>query len=559
MHWYKTFFANIAILLTLTYLASLFNKYLLQGISRRNQSLLFIFAAILGGWVSMFFGLPLAEDVLFDLRFVPLIIAPMFVNSSSCYLLIGAGIGLSRLTFSPTAAASWVGLLNMVILGLVAAALHEVLKSRSYSSLQKNLIFLFVINVLNVVVITAFGVIPAWEYLTHIAPLTFPMSILLSLFFSLLVRDFQMDSRRQVNLREANRELAVQYEISQQQTAELEETTAALEEHTRMLQLSNQYKSEFLANMSHELRTPLNSMLILSQLLAENRNKTLPPEEVSYAEMIHSSGKDLLRLINDILDFSKVEAGRLELIREPVNLNELPSILERTFHPLAQQKELAFQIQLDSGLPDIIGTDGQRLHQILTNLLSNAFKFTEKGMVTLSLRRCEQNEVVEAFRLQTERMPEGLPDLSAFGALFEPIQNWGRLPEGGRLLPLSSAAGAAAKSSLPLEEPGAAESTGTGPPPADREASRQAASEWLAFTVEDTGIGIPKEKHSFVFEAFRQADGTTSRKYGGTGLGLSISREFAKLLGGFIQLDSEVGCGSRFTLYLPYSPEPKGD
>ncbi|WP_058300295.1 ATP-binding protein [Gorillibacterium timonense] len=529
MHWYKTFFANICILLTLTYLASVFNKYLLQGFSRRTRQLLFALAAIGGGWISMFFGLPLADQVRFDLRFVPLIIAPMFVGPSYWLLVIGAGIGLSRLTFS-LSPASWVGCMNMVILGLLSAALHEWMKNKPFTFWQKNLCFVLAINGMNVIVIALFGVIPAWEYLSHIAPLTFPMSVLLSAFFSLLLRDFQMEYRRLEHLREANRELAVQYEIAQDKTDELVRTTAALEEHARMLQLSNQYKSEFLANMSHELRTPLNSMLILSQLLAENRNGALPPEEASYAEMIYSSGNDLLRLINEVLDLSKVEAGRLEMVQEAVNLTELPQILERNFQPLAQQKPIAFNLDYEPGLPDLIYTDGQRLQQILMNLLSNAFKFTEKGSVAFSIQRVSRDDVLEAFRIHAERMPEELPEMGFFGSFFE----------------TNPAVVARIQGRPQPDNPGGGSSEETDKPLPD----------WLAFTVQDTGIGIPEDKQSLVFEAFRQADGTTSRKYGGTGLGLSISREFAKLLGGFILLDSEVGRGSRFTLYLPYRTEP---
>ncbi|WP_438435134.1 ATP-binding protein [Gorillibacterium sp. sgz500922] len=531
MHWYKTFFANISILLTLTYLASVFNKYLLKGMVRRTQNLLFALAAILGGWVSMYFGLPLAENVLFDLRFVPLIIAPLFVGPSYWLIVIGAGIGLTRLTFSLTTA-SWVGCLNMTILGLVAAALHEYWRKREAGFWKKCLSFVFTINLTNVLVIAVFGVIPAGKYLTDIAVLTFPISVLLSLAFSLILRDFQLEFRRQDNLQEANYELAVQYEIAQDKTAELVRTTAALEEHAHMLQLSNQYKSEFLANMSHELRTPLNSMLILSQLLAENRAGTLPPEEVSYAEMIYSSGQDLLRLINDILDLSKVEAGRIEIIREAVNLGELPQLLERHFRPLAQQKGLAFELVFGPELPALIYTDGQRLQQILMNLLSNAFKFTEQGSVRLSIQAVDRMDVLEAFFRQADRMPERLSDFEIFGSFFEPA------PEPAPQPP-DPASGASAPSS---STPSSADSGGSSP-------------EWLALAVEDTGIGIPEDKQAIVFEAFRQADGTTSRKYGGTGLGLSISREFAKLLGGFIQLDSEPGRGSRFTLYLPYGRE----
>ncbi|HEY8432193.1 MAG TPA: ATP-binding protein, partial [Sandaracinaceae bacterium] len=145
------------------------------------------------------------------------------------------------------------------------------------------------------------------------------------------------------------------------------------------------YKSEFLANMSHELRTPLNSIAILSSLLAENREGNLTEEQVEYAQTIQSSGNDLLTLINQILDLSKIEAGRMEIQRRPVSLQDLASYAERHFRPLAAQKQLTFEVAIAPDAPPAITTDAQRLQQILTNLLSNAVKFTEQGSVRLDI------------------------------------------------------------------------------------------------------------------------------------------------------------------------------
>src|SRR5581483_2508638 len=242
--------------------------------------------------------------------------------------------------------------------------------------------------------------------------------------------------------------------------------------------LSSKYKSEFLANMSHELRTPLNSMLILSRLLAENEGGVLTSRQVEFAQTIHSAGNDLLSLINDILDLSKVEAGRMELDVGPIALADICADAERAFQPVAEQNGLEFTIELDPSLPPALISDDQRLKQILKNLLSNAFKFTHEGKVTLSISLASD-------------------------------------------------------------------------PPAFSSELLGSAERVIAFKVTDTGVGIPDDKLGAIFEAFQQADGTTSRKYGGTGLGLSISREIARLLGGEIKVASRLGEGSSFSLCLP--------
>ncbi|WP_025705765.1 CHASE3 domain-containing protein, partial [Paenibacillus graminis] len=272
-----------------------------------------------------------------------------------------------------------------------------------------------------------------------------------------------------------NRELEHQKSVAENAAAELEKSNEQLE-------LSSRYKSEFLANMSHELRTPLNSMLILSQLLTENRNDSLTEEEQGYAEVIHSSGSELLGMINDILDLSKVEAGKMTVERDPVNLTELPSMLYGYFTKTAEQKNIEFKVTLENNVPDIFFTDEMRLHQILRNLLSNAFKFTEKGFVEVVISRLE---------------PTSAP----------------QLPEAGSV---------------------------------------------LSFAVRDSGIGIGETNREVIFEAFRQADGSTARKFGGTGLGLSISLQLARLLGGTISLDSKEGEGSTFTLFIPCREEEDG-
>jgi CheY-like chemotaxis protein/GAF domain-containing protein len=298
----------------------------------------------------------------------------------------------------------------------------------------------------------------------------------------------QQEELQQVNeeLEEKASLLAEQNQKVEQKNREVEGARLALEEKAEQLALSSRYKSEFLANMSHELRTPLNSLLILARLLADNKENNLTPKQVEFAQTIHSSGTDLLNLINEILDLSKVEAGKMEVNVTEVPVLDIESFTRRSFEQVAQQKGLALNVDLQPEVPATIHTDGQRVQQVLKNLLSNAFKFTEHGGVTLTIRKAEKGK---------------------------------------------------------------------------RFASRilDQAETVIAFAVSDTGIGIPKDKQQLIFEAFQQADGTTSRKFGGTGLGLTISRQIAALLGGEIRVESMPGRGSTFTLFLParyVDPEP---
>ncbi len=300
-----------------------------------------------------------------------------------------------------------------------------------------------------------------------------------------LLKD-QQEELQQVNeeLEEKASLLAEQNRKVESKNEEVEAARLALEEKAEQLALSSKYKSEFLANMSHELRTPLNSLLILARLLSENKDGNLSPKQVEFAQTILTSGSDLLNLINDVLDLSKVEAGKMDVNPTDVRITDVKEFVERSFDALAEQKGLTFSVDLNTDLPPAIFTDGGRLQQVLKNLLSNAFKFTQQGQVTLTVRRAEKGR-----RFQNRNL--------------------------------------------------------------------EIASEVIAFAVADTGIGIPKDKQRLIFEAFQQADGTTSRKFGGTGLGLSISREIARLLGGEIRVESSENQGSTFTLFLPSRYKPQ--
>jgi len=253
---------------------------------------------------------------------------------------------------------------------------------------------------------------------------------------------------------------------------ELEITRLEIQAKADDLAQASKYKSEFLANMSHELRTPLNSLLILASSLSKNKGGNMTPEQVEKSSVIHSAGADLLRLINDILDLSKVESGMLDIQPEDVLIQDILDHIERNFEPVGREQGVALVFELSPSAPVSIYTDEVRVEQILGNLASNAFKFTDSGTVTVRVA--------------------------------------------------------------------------------------SAPNDMISFSVADTGIGIASDHQRSIFEAFQQADGSIGRRFGGTGLGLSISRNLAELLGGAIELESQFGEGSTFTLRLPIGENPDG-
>ncbi len=260
-----------------------------------------------------------------------------------------------------------------------------------------------------------------------------------------------------------NRELDAQKRELSAQTSELTEQNTELEMQKRQLDESNRLKSAFLSNMSHELRTPLNSVIALSGVLGRRLAGRIPTNEYSYLEVIERNGKNLLALINDILDLSRIEAGKEELSIGRFSIPELVVEILEMVAPQADENSVGLVNQIDPDLAPVV-SDSAKCRHILQNLIANAVKFTEDGMVTVSALQSDDE---------------------------------------------------------------------------------------IQIMVTDTGIGIAADQLPYIFDEFRQADDSTSRKYGGTGLGLAIAREYAHLLSGDITVVSTPGEGSTFTLRLP--------
>ena len=281
--------------------------------------------------------------------------------------------------------------------------------------------------------------------------------------------------------------------------------------HSRLFQLANQTieekkdaaiaanraKSQFLANMSHELRTPLNAILGYSEMLQEDA-EDMGQEDLSLdLQKIHGAGKHLLGIINDILDLSKIEAGRMELYLEPFDIEPTLQEVVSTIQPLIEKNSNKIAVRYAPELGSM-WADLTKVRQNLFNLLSNAAKFTENGTISL----------------EVTRIPNPQPQDSAHAVLRAILA---QPPESAYVTP------------------GVAHSE----------------SDWICFKIKDTGIGMTPEQINRLFEAFSQADASTTRKYGGTGLGLAIAKRFCEMMGGDITVTSREGEGSTFTMLIP--------
>lgn len=274
------------------------------------------------------------------------------------------------------------GIIVPVFFGQEVVAVFELASLKPYSQLHRDLIKEVVVH-LGVTINSIIGRMEVIRLLNESQAMTEELQVQ-SEELQTQSEELKMQTEELTTI---NERLEERTRDAEQKTHELEKVQVELRQSAEQLRQSSNYKSEFLANMSHELRTPLNSILILSEMLAENHENHLSDDELEYAKVIHDSGEDLLNLINDILDLSKVEAGKMDLWFREMDVYEIPQHIQNLFMPIANQKGLELSVDVANDLAEIFHTDVKRFHQVLNNLLSNALKFTEEGSVTVKVDR----------------------------------------------------------------------------------------------------------------------------------------------------------------------------
>ncbi len=315
-------------------------------------------------------------------------------------------------------------------------------------------------------------------------------------------------------LKASQTDLEIQLDIF---TKELQQTLEELEIRNAELDITrskaiyaSNAKSEFLANMSHEIRTPLSGIIGFTELL---QGTTLSRQQKDYANTIQKSSKSLLQIINDILDLSKIESGKTEISTSEFNIIDIIEDIINLLSPVALDKNIELFYRIKKNVPVIIKSDPFRIHQILTNLIGNAIKFTEKGYVYL--------------QVTTEVVTHGC-------AVYEPKN--GVVAQGCAVNEPKD--GVVAQGCAVNE-------------PKDGEDEVEKMKISIKFSVSDTGIGMSKSDKQKLFKAFTQADTSITRRFGGTGLGLVISRKLTLLMKGEIGFDSTEGKGSTFWFCVP--------
>jgi len=327
----------------------------------------------------------------------------------------------------------------------------------------------------------------------------------------------------------------------EQLNEDLREAKERAEAAQRAEAAANTAKSQFLANMSHELRTPLNAIIGYSEMLQEEAAELGSPALVPDLERIHGAGKHLLSLINDILDLSKIEAGKMTLYLETFPVGRMVNEVASTVQPLVAKNGNTLHVDCPPDL-GLMRADLTKVRQVLFNLLSNAAKFTDHGTIRLEVRRVQ-----------------GGLSVGSESVISGAVVSGSVVRESGSR---ESVAGPAGISSTPGGGPSPARQSDSGlqhlePPPTAPLITDPLITDLLKpgpriiCCVSDTGIGMSPDQVANLFQAFAQADASTTRRYGGTGLGLAISRKFCELMHGSLKVASQLGQGSTFTVELP--------